>query len=65
MYGQSVLEYLIEKCPGEADSPDKNGWSPLAWASDRPGYPAAVRPLIEKGKADVKQRDQIFGRTIL
>ncbi|OQU97568.1 Ankyrin repeat-containing protein [Cladophialophora immunda] len=65
-YGQCVLEYLIEKSPEEAaDSQDKDGWSPLAWALDRPGYLEAVRILIEKGKADVNQRNQAGGRSVL
>lgn len=64
-YGQCVLEYLIEKCPDEVDSRDKYGWSPLAWALDRPGYPETVRILIEKGRADVNQRDQTSGRSVL
>jgi len=64
-YGQCVLEYLIEKCPDGADSRDKDGWSPLAWALDRPGYPEAVRILIEKGRADVNQRDETSGRSVL
>lgn len=64
-YGQCVLEYLIEKCPDGADSQDKDGWSPLAWALDRPGYPEAVRILVEKGKVDINQRDQASGRPVL
>ncbi|KAK5062754.1 hypothetical protein LTR84_004829 [Exophiala bonariae] len=63
--GRCVLGYLIEKCPGEVDSQDKDGWSPLAWALDRPGYPEAVRILVEKGKVDVNQRDQASGRPVL
>ena len=63
--GKCVLEYLIEKCPDGADFQDKDGWSPLAWALDQPGYPEAVRILIEKGKADVNQRDQASGRPVL
>lgn len=64
-YGQCVLEYLVKKCPDGADSQDKDGWSPLAWALDRQGYPESVRILIEKGKADVNQRDQTGGRPVL
>ncbi|KIW92815.1 uncharacterized protein Z519_06664 [Cladophialophora bantiana CBS 173.52] len=64
-YGQCVLKYLIEKCPEGVDSQDKDGWSPLAWALDRPGYPEAVRLLIATGKADVNQRNQTGGRSVL
>ena len=56
-YGQCVLEYIIGKCPDGVDLPDSDGWSPLFWAMDVPGYPEAVRILIEKGKADVNRRD--------
>ncbi|RMZ86920.1 hypothetical protein DV736_g5854, partial [Chaetothyriales sp. CBS 134916] len=63
--GQCVLEYLIEKCPDGVNSQDQNGWSPLAWALDRPGYLEAVQILIEKGKADVNQRDRTSGRSVL
>ncbi|OCT53041.1 hypothetical protein CLCR_09544 [Cladophialophora carrionii] len=64
-HGQCVLEYLIDKCPDGVDSQDQDGWPPLAWALDRPGYPEAVRILIEQGNADVNQRDQTSGRSIL
>jgi ankyrin repeat protein len=64
-YGRCVLEYLVEKYPDGVDSLDKDGWSPLAWAMERPGYLEAVRILVEKGKADINQRDQTSGRSVL
>ncbi|OAL32113.1 hypothetical protein AYO20_08051 [Fonsecaea nubica] len=64
-HGQCVLEYLVKKCPKGADSQDKDGWPALAWAMDRPGYLEAIRILVEKGKADVNQRSQAGGRSLL
>ncbi|KAK5558288.1 hypothetical protein LTR46_003537 [Exophiala xenobiotica] len=49
-YGQCVLEYVVEKCPDGVDSQDECGWSPLAWTMDSPGYPEAVRILVERGE---------------
>ncbi|KEF58153.1 uncharacterized protein A1O9_06077 [Exophiala aquamarina CBS 119918] len=64
-YGKCVLEYLVEKCPHGVDSQDNYDWSPLAWALDRPGYPEAVRILVEKGRAAVNPKDKASGRSVL
>lgn len=45
------LEYLVSKCPESVNDVDKDNWSPLAWTLDAPGYPEAVKVLVEKGKA--------------
>lgn len=63
--GESVLEYLVKRYPGAVDVQDANGWSPLAWALDRPGYLDAVKILLEVGHANVNQYDHVFNRSIL
>src|SRR5436305_15302589 len=37
---------------------------PGPW-NERPGYLEAVRILVEKGQADINQRDQTSGRSVL
>lgn len=64
-YRKCVLEYLVEKCPDGVETHDDDGWAPLAWALDRPGYPEAVRILVENGKATVNPKDQTSGRSVL
>ena len=62
---ESVLDYLVRKYPEAIDDTDESGWSPLAWALDRPGYFQSVRVLLESGRVDINQRDRTFGRSIL
>ena len=62
---ESVLEYLVRKYPEAIDDIDESGWSPLAWALDRPGYSQSVRVLLESDRVNVNQRDRTFGRSIL
>ena len=50
-----VLSYLIEKYPDIVDTKDIDGWSPLAWALDTPGYLKALQILIKRGGANVNQ----------
>ncbi len=54
----SVLKFLIQQNPREADKRDKFGWTPLAWALDRPGYIDYIRILVETGEIDINQRDE-------
>ena len=62
---ESVLEYLVRKCPNGTDDKDESGWSPLAWAMYPPGYLKSVKILVEKGGADLNQRDETSGRSVL
>lgn len=55
--GESVLHYLVRKFPHEADAPDIDGWSPLAWAVDTPGFLNSVRILLQSPWVDVNRRD--------
>lgn len=61
----AVLRYLTREFPQGADSPDKDGWTPLAWAFDSPRYPENMLLLLRHGHIDMKQRDNVHGRTIL
>ena len=61
---ESVLEFMARKCPDCLDEPDDEGWSPLAWALDPPGFTEAARVLITSGHVDVNRRD-IAGPPIL
>lgn len=60
--GNCALKFLVRKFPKSVDVKDKDGWTPLAWAMERPGYLNAVRILIEDGEADVNQQDETRGR---
>ena len=61
----TVLQFLVGKCPQEADVKDKFGWTPLAWALDRPGDLKSVKVLVEIARVDVNQQDETSGRPIL
>ena len=54
----SVLQFLVQKCPQEADIKDKYGWTPIAWALDRPGDLNSMKILVEEGEVDINQQDQ-------
>jgi ankyrin repeat domain-containing protein 50 len=60
----TVLQFLVEKFPHEVDVKDNFGWTPLAWALDRPGDLTSVKILVEVGGVDVNQQDQ-SGRSVL
>lgn len=60
-----VLRYLTRRFPQGADVPDRDGWTPLAWAFDPPGYPENMLLLIRHGHVNVKQKDGVHGRTVL
>jgi ankyrin repeat domain-containing protein 50 len=60
----TVLQFLVEKCPHEVDVKDNYGWTPLAWAIDRPGDLTAVKILVEVGGVDINQQDH-SGRSAL
>ena len=61
-----VLSYLLGKCPDGADEEDNNGWTPLAWTLDPPGYPENMRLLLRHSRVDVNRKDDsIHGRTVL
>ena len=61
----SVLRYLIDKCRKGADIADHDGWTPLAWALDPPGYPNNILALLNSGAVDVHHKDGVRGRTTL
>ena len=63
--GVSTLRYLVEKDKKAASEPDNDGWTPLAWAMDPPGYLDAVRALVDVGSVNVNQQDQTRGRPVL
>lgn len=54
----TVLQFLVGKCPQDADVKDNSGWAPLAWALDRPGDLNSLKVLVEIGGVDVNQQDQ-------
>ena len=62
---ESVLQYLVRKFPEAADAPDVNGWTPLAWTMDPPGYLDAARTLLNTRSVDVNRTDSTHGRTAL
>ena len=61
----NVLRYLTRKFPAGADVPDHNGWTPLAWALNPPGYPENILVLLRHGHVDVERKDAVSGRTVL
>ena len=46
------------------DEPDSDGWTPLFWALDTPGYPDGVAALVNTGSIDINRQDN-GGRTAL
>lgn len=54
---ESVLKYLLRKAPHASDVPDCDGWTPLAWAMDPPGYVEAVEALLGIPYVDINRRD--------
>ncbi|KAL8719551.1 MAG: hypothetical protein Q9225_003450 [Loekoesia sp. 1 TL-2023] len=60
-----LLRYLLKRCPQGADVPDQNGWTPLAWTFDPPGYLDNFRLLLRQGHINLQQKDDVHGRTIL
>jgi ankyrin repeat protein len=63
--GHCALKYLVEHSQHSVDLVDHNGWTPLAWAMDPPGYLEAVKILIGSGRVDVNQCDGTRGRPVL
>lgn len=61
----SVLEYLVKKCPTDADIEDENGWTPLSWTLLPPSSLDAVKILVEKGGANVNKCDNPGGKSLL
>lgn len=60
-----VLQFLVRKYPQEADVKDNFGWTPLAWAFNRPGDLTSVKILVNVARVDVNQQDQTSGRPVL
>ena len=46
------------------DEPDENGWSPLFWTVETPGYPRVVETLLKADCVNVNRQDH-SGRTAL
>jgi ankyrin repeat protein len=63
--GRCALRFLVENSQHSVDLVDHNGWTPLAWAMDPPGYLEAVKILIGYGRVDVNQCDGTRGRPVL
>ena len=61
----NVLRYLIKQCQDGADVEDVDGWSPMAWTFEKPGYPENARALLQTGRVDVNRQDRVNGRTFL
>ncbi|KAF2431165.1 hypothetical protein EJ08DRAFT_696835 [Tothia fuscella] len=60
----STLYYLLKHDHRGADVADQEGWTPLAWALNPPGYPENVSFLIHSGLIDINKKDK-EGRTPL
>ena len=60
-----VLRYLVKKFRQGADIPDRDGWTPLAWALDPPGYIENMLLLLQLGSVDINRKDGVHGRTFL
>lgn len=53
---ECVLEYLIRKAPDTCNVPDGNGWVPLLWAVDTPGYLKSVELLLRLPSINLDRR---------
>lgn len=62
--GCAMLHYLLKHDKGGADKPDNDGWTPLSWAMNPPGYPENVICLLSTGLVDINRQDS-NGRTAL
>ena len=60
-----VLRYLLKKFPKGANVKDKDGWTPLAWTLDPPGYRENMRLLLHHSEVNGNHKDGIHIRTIL
>ena len=60
-----VLRYLTKRFPQGADTPDQDGWTPLAWTLDPPGYPENMFVLLLHGHVNINGKDSVDSRTIL
>lgn len=60
-----LLRYLLKRFPRGADVPDRNGWTPVAWTLDPPGYPENMLLILRYGDVDVNSKDDVHGRTLL
>ncbi|EPS45887.1 hypothetical protein H072_110 [Dactylellina haptotyla CBS 200.50] len=54
----SLLNYLIKKCPHQVDVPDEQGWAPLAWALNPPGYLDNALLLLQSGRVNINLLDR-------
>jgi ankyrin repeat protein len=59
-----MLRYLLKHDRDGADRPDKEGWTPLSWAMNPPGYSENVVCLIQSGLVNINRQDST-GRTAL
>lgn len=60
----ALLRYERETGRMNADVEDVDGWAPLAWAIEKPGYPLNVSFLLHAGSADANHKDR-HGRSVL
>ena len=61
----SVLRYLLDKFPTSTDIPDNDGWAPIAWTFDPPGYTKNFQLLLHSGRVNANRKDGVFGRSLL
>jgi ankyrin repeat protein len=52
------VKLLLKTGKVEVDSKDKNGLTPLSWATGR-GHEAVVKLLLETGKVEVNSKDDL------
>ena len=60
----NILRHLLEKDQEAANIGDQNGWMPLHWALDPPGYPENVEVLLGPTSVNINTCDYA-GRTVL
>lgn len=59
-----VLDFLLQHGANEACSPDNDGWIPLAWTLQPPGFLKNAALLIPNSKACMNSKDY-SGRSVL
>ena len=60
-----VLRYLLDNFPSSVDIPDNDGWAPVAWTFDAPGYTENFRLFLHNRHVNANRKDCVFGRSLL